>query len=815
MAAEAFEVAPGRVAELPGGKEADGIIGDFVLRNNLVEAVISQNAPLRRANMSTFYGDDGVTPGCLYDLTLRGAQNDQLTIFSPLNQRGPVSWVRVAADGSEGRAEVEAAATGALRDGLAVRHTYALEDGWQGILVISILRNESDAEKTIEANDRWTSFARTGRFRSVRWADAVDPADRVGYAFGWLEGEGWTVPGEELTILPGAEVAMARFVAAGRSPAEATGLVLERRGSATGILEVQLTGPEDEGVGSAEIQVVDGDETLSAYPDDEGRSTFLAGEGPVQLRIQDRGRPVVEATPTAAAGLVVSVPVTLGPASGLRFRIRDEAGHAIPCKAQFAGIDGTPNPNLGPPNRAHGCVDQYHSETGDFEVALDPGRYRVRVTRGIEYDHISKELEIPAGTFVDLDGVLNRVVDTTGWVSTDFHNHSTPSGDNTCGTDDRVINLAAEHIEFAPTTEHNRLYDWTPHIIRLGLSPYLSTAPGIELTGSGAHLNSFPFKPELGTQDNGAPVWKKDPRLNAITLRDFQGGDPDRWVQINHPDLVANFIDRDGDGKVDQGFAGLGSMIDAVETQNFLGHEILAGAPFKLGPAPGGVGRRVLMIREFLWLQLLNQGHRIWGTAVADAHSVYGNGAGGWRVYIPSWTDDPAAVDWREIVRNAKSGRMMLTTGPFLEVRTDDGAIAGGLVQGRSEVELHIRVQCADWVEIDRVQILVNGRAREDLNFTRTSHPDWFTGETIRFERRVPLSLSADSHLIVVAIGENSTLETGYGTSDQGRMAPCAYHNPIFVDVDGGGFRANGDTLDYPLPTAGMSVEDVERLLTR
>ena len=31
---EAFEVDDARFAELPGGKEADGIVGDFVLRND-------------------------------------------------------------------------------------------------------------------------------------------------------------------------------------------------------------------------------------------------------------------------------------------------------------------------------------------------------------------------------------------------------------------------------------------------------------------------------------------------------------------------------------------------------------------------------------------------------------------------------------------------------------------------------------------------------------------------------------------------------------------------------------------------------------
>ena len=39
-APEAYEVSATRAGELPGGKEADGIIGDFILRNDRVEAEI-------------------------------------------------------------------------------------------------------------------------------------------------------------------------------------------------------------------------------------------------------------------------------------------------------------------------------------------------------------------------------------------------------------------------------------------------------------------------------------------------------------------------------------------------------------------------------------------------------------------------------------------------------------------------------------------------------------------------------------------------------------------------------------------------------
>ena len=69
----------------------------------------------------------------------------------------------------------------------------------------------------------------------------------------------------------------------------------------------------------------------------------------------------------------------------------------MPCKVQFSGIEGTKTPNLGPQNRAHGCVDQWHSERGEFFVALDPGNYKIIVTRGPEHSHLEQDVEVKAG----------------------------------------------------------------------------------------------------------------------------------------------------------------------------------------------------------------------------------------------------------------------------------------------------------------------------------------------------------------------------------------------------------------------------------
>ena len=810
---EAFEVNNALFNEFPGGKEADAIVGDFILRNDKVEAVISQNAPFRKANMGTFWGAGGTTQGCLYDLDLRGADNDQITIFAPLGLRGGVSYVRVAEGRPDGESAIETVITAAKGAGMYTKHLYRIRDGWSGVLITTLLRNETKLDRKVKLNDSWTRFGSEGSAGDIRWADSVDPADGRGYAYRWDWKDG-KKPGE-ITLKAGQEITVERFLAVGSSPLSAVGEILKRSGN-TGTLSGKVVAADNEKVSGVEIVTEVNGGSVSGYTESDGSFSFSLPKGQAyELSFKDTGRATKTETFDLKSGDSLQKEIRLPSQSAVVFNIKDGNGISIPCKVQFNGSGKTKAPNLGPNNRAHGCVDQYQSERGDFRAPVPSGTYRIVVTHGIEFSHIEREVTVGPGQSVSFEGVLKRVVDTAGWVSTDYHNHSTPSGDNTCGTADRVINMAAEQLEFVPTTEHNRLFDWTPTIASLGLESFLSTVPGIELTGSGAHFNAFPYKPDPRKQDGGAPQWSKDPRLTAITLRHLQDSDPDRWVHINHPSMEENFVDWNGDGLIDGGYANLGSMMDGLETQNYLGNNILAGAPYriekKLGP-----GGRVKYIREFIWLQILNQGHRVWGIAVSDAHTVHGNGAGGWRTYVKSSTDDPPKIDWRELVRNSKSGQMILTNGPYLEVNASGGVLAGGdLRASGGEVNMKIKVQCTDWIDIDRVQVLVNGQQREDLNFTRKDNKAMFLDGTVKFDQEIKVKLNQDAHLIVVAYGEGFNLSKGYGSSTQSAMNPCAYNNPIFVDVDGGGFKPNGDTLGYPLPVKGLTADKVAELLKK
>jgi len=798
LAAQREEVIAVEISEentnlLPQGKEADGIIGDFVLMNGRVHALVSGNQPGRRANMTTEYRFP--TPGCLYDLDLRGAANDQLTAFRPGNLGGELSWVRVASDGRDGAAVVEAVRTAAKGGGLYTRHEYRLERGWNYLLVTSTYRNESRKPVEITPRPAWKGFSAEWRVGPVHVADAIDPYDKRAYA--WAEAAGQDLP-EKLELQPGEERTFRVIIAPAESPAAAYGLVASLVGVGSGTVRLSLKDTAGRPASNAALVIDVQGEKLPAYPNKDGEAEFLFPAGAYTATVVDIGREPTTQSFEVRQGRAVDVKPRLEPASAIAFDVRGEDGQPIPCKVQFIGRNGTPTPNFGTEYRARGNDHQYQSPDCQFTQQVPPGDYLIRITRGPEYDLLEESVTVGKGETARVTGTLVRSVNTRGWVACDFHAHSTPSGDNYCNSDDRVINFAAEGLEFIPTTEHNRFYDWEPHIRRLGLQRYLKTIVGIELTGPGQHLNAFPFRVVPYRQDGGAPQWQYDPRINAIVLRDFQDGGPERWVQANHPIVGWVFNDRNQDGVADGGFAGFEKLVDAAETWST---EILNLSPtYKVR-----VGNRVeeRENRTFGWLQMLNQGRHVWCVAVSDAHRVFGNGVGAWRTYVPSSTDEPSKIDYREIIRNAKAGRMMITNGPFLEVTTADGLPIGSHVISAGSIALKVRVQAPNWIEVNRVQILVNGRPRPEDNYTKATHPRMFRSGTVRFDETLTVRLQEDAHLIVVATGEGADLKKGWGRNPQGAMQPIAYTNPIYVDIDGKGFQPNGDTLGHPILVAG------------
>jgi hypothetical protein len=144
-----------------------------------------------------------------------------------------------------------------------------------------------------------------------------------------------------------------------------------------------------------------------------------------------------------------------------------------------------------------------------------------------------------------------------------------------------------------------------------------------------------------------------------------------------------------------------------------------------------------------------------------------------------------------------------MSNGPFMTVEASaegKSAMPGdNLVLSKGELQLHVRVQCPNWLDVNHVLVFVNGRPDEQLNFSRQSGGDHFSDGVVKFDAQIPVKLSSDAHVLVCAAGEGLTVGPVMGPH-WGKQLPIAVANPIFVDVDSNGFHASGDQLDSPLP---------------
>jgi len=810
---------------VPEGKEVDAIYGDIVIRNGSLVAVIAAPSPTRNANMTV--RDVG---GCLIDLTERDAQSDQLSAYYPGRRDFPYRSWSVEVDGRDATAEATGGAVAAGRraavtvtaDGNNERPgahvTYRLNAADRELTITSSFENTADKTITFDLIDDVRADGGKEDMQKAPngtgdlfWID-----DRYWQQAYGVEADGRSIransdartstlrfvdkdDNETVKAAPGESVHLARRIAPGRSLLDVRSVFGKSPGTPVSLLILDAA---RQPVADSRIDVHDADGVFGTVTSDErGRVEFPAVPGTYSLNVSLFGNLLLDEAPLvvhADASQSESIVLEEFHPGRLIARVTDAEGQALPCKVEFKPQAEGVRLNFGPETGEFAVGNLRYAANGRFEQVLLPGRYDLIVSHGPEYDAVYPGIEIEPGEREGLDITLERSVDTTGWVSSDFHSHSSPSGDNTSSQLGRVLNLVCEHIEFAPCTEHNRISTYDPHIARLGIADAMATCSGMELTGSPLllnHQNAFPLIHHHHHQDGGGPVTDGDPQtqIERLALWDDRS---EKLVQQNHPDIGWLVYDRDGDHVPDEGHARSVGLIDVMEI-----HPI--DLALDLQPFTNYSGTEQNH-RIFNWLQLLNQGLEIPGVTNTDAHYNY-HGSGWLRIWIKSPTDNPADIETLDMVHAAEEGRVLMSNGPFLEVQAREagGSATAGigdeLSAGSGKLLVDVRVQCANWLDIDHVFLLVNGRRDEEHNYTRAENPDAFADGVVKFERTLQVAVESDAHLIVVCGHHERTLEPVYG-GDYAGAHPTAISNPIYVDVDGGGFQANKDTLGSPLP---------------
>jgi hypothetical protein len=147
------------------------------------------------------------------------------------------------------------------------------------------------------------------------------------------------------------------------------------------------------------------------------------------------------------------------------------------------------------------------------------------------------------------------------------------------------------------------------------------------------------------------------------------------------------------------------------------------------------------------------------------------------------------------LLSSLRSGAAVASTGPLLDV-TVNGVGPGGLVAGPAgTVTIAISLYAADWIPIDEVRVVVNGVAQvvPMTSFTASSTDFLLRTATLS---GVAMPAGKDAWVVVeagVPLATTGAYQPGtpWNKIMKG-IYPIAVTNPVFVDVDGGGYTPPG-----------------------
>jgi hypothetical protein len=578
----------------------------------------------------------------------------------------------------------------------------------------------------------------------------------------------------------------------------------------------------------------------------DGSFSGVLPPGRYQLLVHAEGRPDSEKVGfTVQAGQELTAVLTSPRPASVRFRVVDETGLPTPAKVSFFAAGGTEsprNPIYGDSFIGDNPAAVIFSNSGSGSVVLPPGEYYAIASRGIEYElDRSPKFKLETSNAAELELQVVRSVDTTGWISADFHVHAQRSHDSGVSLPDRVTTMVAEGVEFMASTDHDSITDYAPAIAQMGLQPWITSTVGLEVTTiEVGHFLGFPLRVEHLDDQGGALDWyglAPQQMIDGLRELGVQGGE-EPVVFVGHPrDGILGYFDqyavntyRDDEGGVALDVSLLNQVsgnqllvpenfstdFDALEVLNAKRLEMIRTPTeaeleayaededsvsiteimartaeeqedLEEGVYKLGAGRQGVLDD---WFMLNNLGLRYTALGNSDTHGFTSTEAGCPRNFVVADTDEPGFLDEGAIARAVKEGRVVASFGPFIRFYTGTETYGPGsdVRALNGSLDLTIEVQSPSWIGISRVELYENGRMIREWTGSELD-PDAIL--KLATEHRV--EPSQDSWYVIVAMGETDLSPV---------FTPVEFPPIQLEDIVSGALAgiAIGSFLDAPVP---------------
>lgn len=437
------------------------------------------------------------------------------------------------------------------------------------------------------------------------------------------------------------------------------------------------------------------------------------------------------------------------PAPGhISVTVVDENNDAVPARVSIVGFDPSPDPTFSADTglfldqsdkHPFGIARAVYTEAdGTVDFDMEPGIYRVYVSRGAEYSLFEQALTVTGGVTTPVAAQIAHVLDTTGFISSDHHVHGIASADSRVSSTDRVRQFAGEGVDNIIMTDHHHHTDLNPRIADLGFTQFVTSTIGEEITTwDTGHYNAYPLlidptRPSNGSTDWGgaAPAGGDFTSLGSYILTPAQidnlaktapTATADTIVQINHID--SHFVPM----QIDTSLVPPQSFITPAEKLNFR-MDPASGNLFHLFEALelwNGHNRshqsQFLNERIGIWFNLLNQGLITTAITDTDTHAFANLETAGGRTWAASSTDDPPSISPAEMTQSVRAGKAVGGQGLYVQTRLVDAAnasnvadltLAGSTLLTVSNptagLFLEIDVQAPAWADFDTIRVYAN-----------------------------------------------------------------------------------------------------------
>lgn len=461
-----------------------------------------------------------------------------------------------------------------------------------------------------------------------------------------------------------------------------------------------------------------------------------------------------------------------------------------------------------------GLVRYEVARDGRFDVEVPPGAYRAYVSRGFEWSRFEQDIEVAANGSVELAASIAHVLDTTGFVGGEFHQHTLGSIDAEVPVPLKVLENAAEGVEVAVSTDHDTVTDFRPHVEALGLTGQLVAFAGNEVSYQAiGHFNAFPWAiddadPFAG---NGSSIWweKTLPELfRDIRAAANDDSGEDVLIQLNHPrsgltGVLAAMAFNPADGaRLPRNPPNLATLpptvydewspaFDAIEVNTNLGDVALyADDGTALSDLAADEGTSVPVLAD--WFGLMHAGLPIAAMGNSDTHGKNG-GVGYPRTFIFIDDDDPAAVTEAVLRDTVRRQRTAIGEGCLITLQADGALRMGARELVDADAALTVRLQAPPHVTVGRLELYVGGRVVPLTAVDDAITVDAGTGvvslpltdvvhDGVERLRHPIEGLVLDEDAVVVAVSRG-----GAGLAPTGGGETVCVSPPLYVDVDGDG----------------------------